>query len=71
MLGFTAIAGDDVIRRHDEELAEARWFTRVEIAAALGERRLRVARRVSIAYRLLEDWFDAGDLGPLAGYLPD
>jgi NAD+ diphosphatase len=71
MLGFTASAGDDVIRRHDEELAEARWFSRAEIADALRARRLRVARRVSIAYRLLEDWFDAGDLGPLAGYLPD
>jgi hypothetical protein len=30
-----------------------------------------VARRVSIAYRLLEDWFDAGDLGALADYLSD
>jgi hypothetical protein len=30
-----------------------------------------VSRRVSIAYRLLEDWFDAGELGPLAGYLPE
>jgi NAD+ diphosphatase len=71
MLGFTATAGDDVIARHDEELAEARWFTRMDIVEALGERRLRVARRVSIAYRLLEDWFDAGELGPLAGHLPE
>lgn len=71
MLGFTASAADDVILRHDEELADARWFTRAEIVEALHERRLRVARRVSIAYRLLEDWFDAGDLGPLAAYLPE
>lgn len=69
MLGFTATAADDVIVRHDQELADARWFTRVEIVDALRGRRLRVARRVSIAYRLLEDWFDAGDMGPLAGYL--
>jgi NAD+ diphosphatase len=69
MLGFTATAADDVILRHDEELAEARWFTRTQIVQELRARRLRVARRVSIAYRLLEDWFDAGDLGPLAGYL--
>jgi NAD+ diphosphatase len=71
MLGFTASARDEVISRHDEELAEARWFTRAEIVEALGSRRLRVARRVSIAYRLLEDWFDAGDLGPLAGFLAE
>ena len=69
MLGFTATAADDVIVRHDQELADARWFTRVQIVDALRGRRLRVARQVSIAYRLLEDWFDAGDMGPLAGYL--
>ena len=71
MLGFTATAGDEVIQRHDEELAEARWFSRGDIVAELRAGRLRVARRISIAYRLLEDWFDAGDLGRLAGYLPD
>ena len=71
MLGFTATAADDVIVRHDQELAEARWFTRSAMVEALSDRRLRVARRVSIAYRLLEDWFDAGELGPLAGYLPE
>ncbi len=71
MLGFTATAGDHVIVRHDQELADARWFSRGEIVEALRDRRLRVARRVSIAYRLLEDWFDAGELGPLAGYLSE
>jgi NAD+ diphosphatase len=71
MLGFTATAGDDAIVRHDDELADARWFSRAEIVQALGEQRLRVARRVSIAYRLLEDWFDDGELGPLADYLPE
>ncbi len=71
MLGFTATAAGDVISRHDEELADARWFSRGDIVAGLRDRSLRVSRRVSIAYRLLEDWFDAGDLGPLAGYLPE
>ena len=71
MLGFTATAAGDVILRHDQELAEARWFSRGDIVAGLRDRSLRVARRVSIAYRLLEDWFDAGDRGPLAGYLPE
>ena len=71
MLGFTATAADEAIVRHDEELADARWFSREAIVAALAGGRLRVPRRVSIAYRLLEDWFDAGHLGPLAGYLPE
>ena len=71
MLGFTATAAGDVIARHDQELADARWFTRCEIVVGLREQSLRVARRVSIAYRLLEDWFDAGDQGPLADYLPE
>ena len=71
MLGFTATAGDHVIVRHDQELADARWFTRGEIVEALRDRRLRVARRVSIAYRLLEDWFDVGELGPLSVYLSE
>lgn len=69
MLGFTATARDARIVRHDDELADARWFSRTDIVEALAHGRLRVARRVSIAYRLLEDWFDAGRLGPLAGYL--
>ncbi len=71
MLGFTATAGDHVIVRHDRELADARWFSRGEIVSGLRDGSLRVSRRVSIAYRLLEDWFDAGELGPLAGYLPE
>ena len=71
MLGFTATAGDHVIVRHDRELADARWFIRAEIVSGLRDGSLRVSRRVSIAYRLLEDWFDAGELGPLAGYLPE
>jgi NAD+ diphosphatase len=69
MLGFTARADGDVIRRHAEELADARWFSRADIVGAMAAGHLRVARRVSIAYRLLEDWFDAGDLGPQAGHL--
>ncbi len=70
MLGFTARATSDVIRRQDDELEDARWFSRSDIARSLQAGTLRVARRVSIAYRLLEDWFDAGELGPLARLLP-
>ena len=71
MLGFTATALEDDIVRHDQELADARWFSRAEIVESLVEGHLRVPRRVSIAYRLLEDWFDAdsGDLGKLSTHL--
>ncbi|MDX1433001.1 MAG: NAD(+) diphosphatase [Gammaproteobacteria bacterium] len=66
MLGFTATADGDTIVRHDGELADARWFTRAELAAALAAGSLRLPRRVSIAYRLIEDWFDAASPAPLA-----
>jgi NAD+ diphosphatase len=66
MLGFTATAADDVIVRHDGELVDARWFTRAEIAAALAAGTLRLPRRVSIAYRLVEGWYDAAASSPLA-----
>ena len=69
MLGFTARADGDAIVRHDQELADARWFSRADIADGLHAATLRVPRRVSIAYRLLEDWFDDGEPGTLAALL--
>ena len=67
MLGFTAKSDGDTIERHDGELADARWFTREEMAAALAAGTLRLPRRVSIAYRLIEDWHDAAARTALAG----
>jgi NAD+ diphosphatase len=63
MLGFhaTARAGAP-IHCNDAELEDARWFTRAQIAA--GEALL--PPRVSISYRLIERWFDAGSAQPLA-----
>jgi NAD+ diphosphatase len=71
MLGFTAEATSRAITLNDGELEHAAWYTRVEIVESLANGTLRVPRRVSIAYRLLEDWFDAGDCGPLLDRLPD
>jgi len=63
MLGFTATAtGGGRIVRHDEELADAGWYSRSELIAALEQGRLRLPRRVSIAYRLIEDWFGGPEL---------
>lgn len=54
MLGFHARpAGGEIVLR-DGELEDARWFDRDDIAA----QRVLLPPRVSIAYRLIEEWFD-------------
>lgn len=70
MLGFNAEAQSSEIRLNDGELQHAAWFTRPGIIEGLNNGSLRVPRRISIAYRLLEDWFDAGECGPLQAQLP-
>ena len=61
MLGFAAHASSTQIRRIDDELEDARWFTRAQIAA--GEVALPTTH--SISFRLIEDWYDAGSATPL------
>ena len=56
MLGFTAHAVTREVQLHDEELEDARWFTRADIVA--GSPLLPPSQ--SISYRLIESWFDAG-----------
>lgn len=65
MVGFTAAAGTTDIQRHDGELEDARWFTREAIAAGLQSGTLGLPSLYSISFRLIEDWFDAGDCGVL------
>jgi NAD+ diphosphatase len=60
MLGFRAIARSEAIQRGDDELEDARWFTRVDLAAGYRGGSLRIPNAVSIAYRLIEEWFDEG-----------
>jgi NAD+ diphosphatase len=55
MLGFTAHAATTDIQRRDDELEDARWFTRADIATGFPK----VPPGVSISYRLIEHWFDA------------
>lgn len=66
MLGFSARATNDTITLHDDELEEARWFSRDELADSIHRGEVKTPTRVSIAYRLLEDWFDAGSKVKLA-----
>jgi NAD+ diphosphatase len=61
MLGFTAHACRTDIHRTDDELEDARWLTREQIAA--GEVALPTTH--SISFRLIEDWYDAGAGAPL------
>jgi NAD+ diphosphatase len=64
MLGFRAVAaGGQVIRVDEEEIAEAVWFTRPELRAALDAGELAIAPTSSIARRLIEFWY--------GGELPD
>jgi NAD+ diphosphatase len=61
MLGFTAHAIGTDIRQVDDELEDVRWLTRSQIAA--GE--VALPNPVSISFRLIEDWYDAGSAVPL------
>ena len=55
MIGFHALATSEEIRLNDGELAAARWFSRAE----LGSGAVVLPPRASVAFRLIEDWFDA------------
>ena len=62
MLGFHAVGLSDDIRCNDGELIEARWLTRDDIrAGAIG-----LPPRESIAFRLIEAWFEGEGGTPLA-----
>jgi NAD+ diphosphatase len=56
MLGFTAQALTTQIQRRDDELEDAQWFTREDLASG----RPLVPPSVSISFRLIEHWFNAG-----------
>jgi len=64
MLGFRAHArGTQEIRVDEEEIAEAQWFSRDQLRAAVLAGEVLLPPPVSIAHRIIESWF--GD--PLPG----
>jgi NAD+ diphosphatase len=65
MLGFTATAHTWAIRVDNDELENARWFTRAEIHDRLRRGDLKLPSPVSISFRLIEDWFNQGTFGKL------
>ena len=62
MLGFIAQAASHEVRLGDDELEDARWFSRGEIAAGTPK----LPPPQSVSYRLIEDWYDSGSARPLA-----
>ena len=62
MIGFMALASADATIRTDDELEDARWFTRAEVAAGVPG----LPPPQSVSYRLIEEWYDAGHSVPLA-----
>jgi len=64
MLGFVARApGEQEIVVDGDEIAEARWFTREQLAAAIATGEVLLPPPVSIAHRIIESWYGA----PLPG----
>ncbi|HKT31927.1 MAG TPA: NAD(+) diphosphatase [Gammaproteobacteria bacterium] len=58
MLGFRAEAESTEIRCNDGELAEARWFSRADIAAGLQAGSLALSLPGSSSYALIREWFE-------------
>ncbi|MBT0768006.1 NAD(+) diphosphatase [Kineosporia sp. J2-2] len=59
MVGFRGEALSSQVRVDGVELAEARWWSREELQADIKAGRLILPPAVSIARRLIEDWFGA------------
>ena len=56
MVGFTARATSAELTLQEAEIAEARWYTREQLLAAVEDGSLQVSSRVSIARRIVEHW---------------
>jgi NAD+ diphosphatase len=71
MLGFQAVAAaGQTIAVDEEEIGEARWFTREEMRAAIDAGELGLAPTSSIARRLIEYWYGAELPDGPASWLP-
>ena len=59
MLGFTAVAtGTEIDLGHDDEIAEARWFTREELRAITPDGPVQLPRGDSVARRMISGWIE-------------
>ncbi len=69
MLGYSATAKSETINLVDGELQEAHWRSIDEIIAGLITDEFRLPTPLSIAYRLIEDWFNAHSKETLASVI--
>jgi NAD+ diphosphatase len=69
MLGFNAVACDERIHLVDDELEDARWFSRKDFEGRLEAGALRLPSSFSIAFRLIEDWYNDAGSTPLRSFL--
>ena len=57
MVGFTATAKDTTFRLDEDEIVEAIWVSREELASGVEDGRIGISPRLSIARRLIEHWY--------------
>lgn len=57
MVGFTCRATSTQLTLDPVEIADARWFTRPELATAVADGEVRLSQRLSIARHLIEHWY--------------
>ena len=69
MLGFRAESANTEIDLRDHELEDARWYSRDEIRNDLKNGSLKLSPKVSISFRLIEEWFDQNKPGELLSIL--
>lgn len=60
MVGFVAEATGRTVRVDGEELRDARWFTREELAREVAAGRVRLSSPSSVAFRLIDEWRRGG-----------
>lgn len=71
MLGFSATAkGGQAIVVDEDEIGEARWFSRDDLRAAIDDGELGIAPSSSIARRLIEFWYGGELPDGQAGWAP-
>jgi NAD+ diphosphatase len=59
MVGFTSLAVDPTLHLDQDEIAEAVWVTREELREMVQVGRFGISPTVSIARRIIEDWYGA------------
>jgi NAD+ diphosphatase len=57
MLGFRAAAVGTEIKVDADEIAEAHWYSRADLAAAVASGELLLPPPISIAHRIIESWY--------------